>query len=290
MAIKLLTQSQIHELVQTTHPKVGLTYPPAGMVPYYQWLMQTLHELAQTAAADLHVSLSDQADTQVRIAPGRGSIDGAAIQLEAQTVNLATYNNDQALLWVELDGSDPAIGHATQATGWPAGSHLKLATVTLDAGKITDVADMRFVDVLTAGLADQAVKAQHLNDDLHSRWVRYGFSIHAQGDTSTPSVVRIRKQDPRGNDLTSTGVLRVRVCDQAGWTDATDATIAVTGDTTIAQTVTAGTDLVLLSSTAGLWEIALTNATAQTVTLRIGPALLGGDDADYSPHLDVTHA
>ncbi|MEE9212614.1 MAG: hypothetical protein V3U29_08175 [Phycisphaeraceae bacterium] len=144
MAIEELTTEQIAGLVGTRHGTTGFEYPPNGLQPYYEWLVRTLHLLAESSAAALRVDRDDASDTTVRIAPGRATLTGTVLVYAGGTTDLTTFNNDTAYIWLFDNGGAAAVGVGTDAAGWPTGTHLKLAEVTLNAGQITDILDRRF--------------------------------------------------------------------------------------------------------------------------------------------------
>lgn len=150
MMFRDLTTDEIHALVGGDHGTTGVAYPPAGLQPYYDWLVRTVHKLAESSAGALRVARDDQIDTAVYIAPGRASIGGVALAYGGGTIDLAAFNNDTAYLWFEDDAGAASIGVAGAATGWPAGAHIKLAEATLATGQITAVLDRRFETILKA--------------------------------------------------------------------------------------------------------------------------------------------
>ena len=144
MPIKPLTSKQIDELVGTNHPTTGIEYPPDGLQPYYQWLVRTLHLLAEASAGALRVARDADEPTAVQVAPGRASIDGAAVAYEGETIELQAHNNDTAYLALIEDDGAAKVQVASAGDGWPGDPHVKLAEVSLNAGRITDVLDRRF--------------------------------------------------------------------------------------------------------------------------------------------------
>jgi len=144
MAIQTLSSEQIDSLVGTRHDTTGFDYPPDGLQPYYEWLVRTLHLLAESSCGSLRVAQDDAGGTTVRIAPGRAEISNIALDYTGGTIDLSSYNNDTAYLWLEDDSGSAHIGVDTDANGWPAGAHIKLAEVTLSAGAITTILDRRF--------------------------------------------------------------------------------------------------------------------------------------------------
>lgn len=121
---------------------------------------------------------------------------------------------------------------------------------------------------------------------------QYKISVSTQGDTGTPSVVDIQAVDASGNNLAGAHKVRVRVCNDGVFVDSTNATIAATagGGASVVDTEQATKDLVFLSDANGRVRIDLTDAQAETVTLRLGPAPVGGVNANYEAELDVEHA
>lgn len=144
-----LTPQQVEDLIDTRDPATGLLYPPAGMQPYHDWLIQSLHRLAGSAAGDLRVSTGEASATSVYIAPGRATVDSAVLVHPGGDLELGAYNNDTALIWLEDDAGSAQIGAAAGGTGWPAGTHLKLAEVELAGGEITLITDRRFEAMLS---------------------------------------------------------------------------------------------------------------------------------------------
>jgi hypothetical protein len=126
----------------------------------------------------------------------------------------------------------------------------------------------------------------------------YALTIATQGTTAAASSLEIQRQTARATPTDQAGatLLRVRVVDDDGAgapdhsADATNATLAVAGGTTLVEALTATKDLVVMSDANGRIELDLTNATAETVHLVIGPAPLSCPLGDYAPTLAVTHA
>jgi|GEM_PF-1651940 len=119
----------------------------------------------------------------------------------------------------------------------------------------------------------------------------FEFETTTQGDTSTPSTITITCKDLDGNVLSGARNLRVRICNASGYTNATNATIDANASNTLLESITADKDLVIRSSgMTGLWYIDLTDATAETVRLRIGPPPVSGQPGDYRTFHDVAHA
>lgn len=145
-----LTTQQIAALVGTAHPVTGLAYPEAGLQPYYDWLIRSLYRLAEASAGDLRVWYDADEAASVWIAPGRCSIAGSVLVYAGGTLDLGTYNNSTALIWLQDNAGTAQIGVADIAAGWPGGNHLKLAEAVLDAGEVTQITDRRFETLLKA--------------------------------------------------------------------------------------------------------------------------------------------
>lgn len=144
-----LTPDQATGLVDTRDPVTGVLYPPAGLQPYHDWLIQSLHRLLSSSAGDLRVAPGDSGDTAVYVAAGRATVDGTVLIYAGGDLELGAFNNDTALVWLEDDSGSALIGAAASGTGWPGGAHLKLAEVELAGGEITSVTDRRFETMLS---------------------------------------------------------------------------------------------------------------------------------------------
>ena len=144
MALEQLTPDQIENLVGTRHGTVGIEYPPVGLQPYYDWLVRTLHTLAESSCGALRVAVDDANNTTVHIAPGRASVSSVVLDYPGESIGLSAYNNATAYLWLSSDGGEATVGVGSGASGWPMDPHIRLAEVTLAAGKITAILDRRF--------------------------------------------------------------------------------------------------------------------------------------------------
>lgn len=144
MPIQPPTPEQLLALVDTHHEMTGLTYPPRGLQPYYDWLLQSLHLLAESSFGALRVAPDETGPTTITITPGRATIAGTATVFDGDTKDLSTFNNDTVLVWLEETAGVGSVDVASEAAGWPAGPHLKLAEVHLAAGTITAIVDRRF--------------------------------------------------------------------------------------------------------------------------------------------------
>lgn len=275
MGIMDLTSEQIEALVGTRHEQAGFEYPPAGLQPYYDWLVRTLHHLGENAAGWLGVRRDDANATSVHVAPGGAVIDGQRVSFDGGAIDLAVHNNDTAYVWLVIDEGEALLDAGGDGDGWPAAGHVKLAEVTLEAGAVVSIVDRR---------------PAAMQGDAHDA-ARYTIALQTQGDTGSPSTIVIELRDAQGDRIAQADALRVRVCDEHAYSPATNATIApdAGSDTTTLETLAADADLVLQSDAAGAFTITLTNATAETVTLRLGPPPVGGRRAAYDATLNVTH-
>lgn len=129
-------------------------------------------------------------------------------------------------------------------------------------------------------------------DKIETFFRSVALSIAVQGSTGAPSTVEAQLQDTRAIpvDVAKVAFMRFRVTDLDSYPVATTATIAPTGGTTTVETITALKDLVLQSDAAGLFEIQITDAVAETFTLRLGPATIQPESGDYDNSQDVAHA
>lgn len=140
MPFKPLTPEQIDALVGTHHATTGIEFPPQGLQPYHRWLMQTLHRLAESSLGALRVDRAEEGPTVVAVAPGRASIDGVAVVYAGGTLDLSTFNNDTARVWLAENDGEAVVDADTD---WPGGDHLKLAEVELSEGAIAAITDRR---------------------------------------------------------------------------------------------------------------------------------------------------
>ncbi len=286
MAIKDPSSTTINNTLDgTRHEKTGAKYEAKNTEGWWEWIMSTLYHLGEASAGWLQVREDDSSALAVRVTPGRASFDGAAYSYAGGVVSGLT-NNDTTYIWAEIDGGSLTIDSGIDGSGWPATAHLKLAEVTISAGAISGIVDRRQELMLRSG----GIVGAELSTALAGELLTWSISIDTQGDTSTASRIHIQLQDINGNDVARQHLLGVLICDQDGYDNATNATIAVAGGTTLARAFTAGKDVMLQSDANGLIEIDLTDATAETVTLRIGPAPVGAERGDYTATQDVTHA
>jgi hypothetical protein len=143
MSIKELSPDEIDALVGTRHPVTGVEYPPNGLQPYYDWLMRALHLISESTIGAFRVAADDSSGTAVRIAPGRASVSGVVLEYSGEMIDLSGFNNDTAYIWLYNNAGAATIGTATDATGWPGTTHIKLAAVVIAAGEITQIVDRR---------------------------------------------------------------------------------------------------------------------------------------------------
>lgn len=142
-----LTAAQIESLIGTRHDITGIEFPPAGLQPYHDWLIRTLHRLAESSAGAFRVAPADATPTSVSVAPGRASISGVTLDLSATTIELATHNNAAAYVWLEDNAGQAQVAADNANAGWPVGAHIKLAEVVLDSGQISTILDRRLETV-----------------------------------------------------------------------------------------------------------------------------------------------
>ena len=151
MAIEELTSEQIEELVGQRHAVTGMAYPANGLQPYYQWLIRTLHLLAESSAGALRVCREAGSSTQVCVAPGRASIAEVALAYSGGVFDLGPWNNQTVYLWLYDAGAGAgAVGVGAAGDGWPVYGHIKLAEVVVESGAVAGVLDRRFETVFKA--------------------------------------------------------------------------------------------------------------------------------------------
>lgn len=144
MAIRPLPPEEILTHVGTRHDMTGIQTPPIGMQDYYDWLMQTLHLLSDASCGALRVVRDDASTTTIRVMPGRASFDGDAVTYAGEAVDLADFNNQNVNVWLSNASGEAVLGYDTDSNGWPATTHLPLSLVTLSAGSVTQIDDLRF--------------------------------------------------------------------------------------------------------------------------------------------------
>jgi len=159
MAERLLDAQDAAALGGTTDPDTGLPFPTPyadpWLVPFYRFA-DHLRAVAQLANA-LRVYPDDASDTTVGVRPGAASLAGARVTYPGGTLDLATANNDLALLWAYDAGGEIGVSFAVDSVGWPDTPHVRLAEVTLDAGRITDITDRRAFALFADHAADARV-------------------------------------------------------------------------------------------------------------------------------------
>lgn len=135
-----LTPEQIDALVGTRHATTDIEFPPQGLQPYHQWLIRTLHRLAECSLGAFRVDQALEGTTSVRVAPGRASINDEVVVFKGQTLDLVSFNNATAKLWLE-EASGDAVAQAGE--DWPASPHLRLAEVEVSEGVVVAITDLR---------------------------------------------------------------------------------------------------------------------------------------------------
>lgn len=203
--------------------------------------------------------------------------EGFSLRVEDE--NLQLVHNGSA--WVGL-GTGISLDDVLNGS-----TYKKLAGV--DGSNQATASSLASNAVETAKLNAGSVTVAKLEDIIQDAMATYTFAITVQGTTGSPSTVTITLKDLAGNAIAAANFLRVRVCDSGAYANATNATIAAGTNTTAVETHTATKDLTLQSHTDGIFTITLTDGSAETVTLRIGPAF-SARRADFSTTQNVTHA
>jgi hypothetical protein len=150
MSIKELTADEIDALVGTRHAVTGIEYPPNGLQPYYRWLVRTLHLLSESSLGAFRVTPDDISAMLILVAPGRATLSGVLLEFNGQTLDLSSFNNDTAYVWLYNNAGEASVGVTPDATGWPGGTHLKLAEVSNASGAITQIIDRRIDHIFSA--------------------------------------------------------------------------------------------------------------------------------------------
>ena len=138
-----LTAEQIRGLIGRRDAATGIAYPPAGLQPYHDWLIRTLHRLAAASLGAFAVRPAAADTASVAVAAGRATIDGQVIDWPDTVADLSLHNNATCLLALVHTGGAGQLVVSAVAAGWPAGPHLKLAEVTLADGVVIDILDRR---------------------------------------------------------------------------------------------------------------------------------------------------
>lgn len=117
----------------------------------------------------------------------------------------------------------------------------------------------------------------------------YTFAITASSPgAGTTSSIEIQLEDAAGNPVTDRDFfLRVQIANSNTVTNATNATVARTGDTTLITSYTSSKDLLVKSSAAGLITLTVTDAANEIVSLNIGPSLLRPLFANYDNYINI---
>ena len=116
------------------------------------------------------------------------------------------------------------------------------------------------------------------------------------GDDANPSVVKVKALDLDGNKVEKVLALRVRLLTStvAPIANSTNGVIGVDPDasTVLVSSITADKDIVVETDETGLATLVVTNETpAEGMRVCIGPALVGGIEADYTSSTDAfSHA
>jgi hypothetical protein len=160
MALRELSASDLQSLVGTRHAATQVEYPPLGLQPYYEWLMRTIEHLAETALPDFKVRRDDASAASIHVMAGRAMVNGVVLSAAGQAIDLAFFDDDITLVWLEND-EGASIGYGAAEDGWPVTPHLKLAEVTIADGVITLIVDRRIEQVLAdAPIATEVKRGQ----------------------------------------------------------------------------------------------------------------------------------
>ncbi|MCC7408778.1 MAG: hypothetical protein IT442_11950 [Phycisphaeraceae bacterium] len=286
MGLKVLGAEEIEGLVGATHAVVGMEYPPSGLRPYYHWLVQTLHLLAESSAGGLRVGRDSAGPTWVHVGPGRLRLDGEAMAYGGGVLDLGAMNNSAAMVWAAAGEGGAEVGCGMS---WPAQRHLKLAEVTLTDGEVVEVVDRRWESMLSEGFEAESVGLAVLADEVARLWPRCRVELVTQGTISAPSTIRVVVEDARGTLMTDRHVVRVRVTQTSQYVAGTTATLTAGTGSEVVETISAGKDVVIESDVNGVALVQVANATPGAMRLRVGATMVGGIGADYTGWLDVVH-
>lgn len=126
-------------LALTDDAHTGVQYIPTGQSPYYLEFRRLLQRLLLAAARANDFRVYADGDLSVGVRPGRCVIDNAPIDFTGLT-GIALNNN--AVTWVWLDAAGEV---QTSTTSLPADrtTFVPLASITTNAGAITDIIDRR---------------------------------------------------------------------------------------------------------------------------------------------------
>ena len=110
------------------------------------------------------------------------------------------------------------------------------------------------------------------------------------GSTSVAYKATVQLQDAVGNNVAEQFCLRVRVCDFALITNATNALLSADTGTTLLETITTNKDLYVKSDANGLVSLVISNSVAESFSLLIGHARSNVPFANYNNRLDMSNA
>ncbi len=125
----------------------------------------------------------------------------------------------------------------------------------------------------------------NLNAGYAKNALRTFHATMVNGDPVTPYNVSIQLQDAEGNNVAETTIMRVRITDWATYTPSILKTFAATGSTTLLETKTANTDLILKSNASGLITFDVTNPGYGGFKVLLGADVLGPQFANYNNSL-----
>lgn len=135
MGVKVPTDDELAAMINTRLAGSGVTMPSIKEA----WFFDLLAEywlLDRAAAGVLRVERSTAANTSVEVFAGRAGFTGTILSYAGDVVDLSAYGDDTIYIWAYNNTGTLAIGTATDAAGWPATDHIKLAEVTIVDGDI----------------------------------------------------------------------------------------------------------------------------------------------------------
>jgi hypothetical protein len=281
MAEKELSQSDALALSGANDPDfdTGVRFPEDGADPWAVPFYRFGHQLAKLTqlANQCRVYRDDANDTTIGVRAGRAVIAGSVLDYSGETIDLSSYNNDTALVWLEDDGG-PTIKHDTQSNGWPSGDHIKLAEVTVSSGEIglDDIVDRR-PEAMLSDAADQ-IDAHQSATSVH------GISGDVVGTTDQQTLsnktLGLERVSSSG-DHTTTGESVVGVTDTSAArtvtlasADATDGRVVIVKD----ESGGAGTNNITVATEG---SETIDGASSQTISTNYGVLRLYSDGSNW---------